>query len=95
LPAASLKNIIVGRKVRYDYRSDYESIADLALKYGGVPQKTHYYWCRWLHARADDIVTFRWPEISAVATALLERRRLTFADVRQTIDQHYGLKPFQ
>lgn len=61
-----------GRKARWGYGGDYESIADVALKFGGYEEDTHVHWCRWLHAQSKALVEFRWKEVQAIAKELLK-----------------------
>jgi hypothetical protein len=43
--------------------------------------------------RAENLVERHWREIAAVADALLERRRLTYDEVRDVIKKARGLWP--
>jgi ATP-dependent Zn protease len=70
-------------------QSDRDSVTDLAFRMAGSTAECQAL-LDWLATRADNIVTHRWPQIEAVAAALVERRRLSGTEARLIIRESYA-----
>lgn len=78
------------RSIRsYHHRSDYGQVIEY-LSCRVADGEEIRLWARLLVHRANALITFRWPAVKAVATALLERKTLTEQEVRDTIDSAYS-----
>jgi hypothetical protein len=73
-----------GKAPRYGMRSDDQKAVDLAIRVCGSEETTNAYlkYC-WFASR--DIVNVRWPEIQAVALALMKQETLNYAEILEVI----------
>ena len=74
-----------GRPPRFGMESDNQNAVDMALRFCGSRETTEAYlrYC-WLMAR--DLVNERWPQIEALAAALMERETLNHLDAIEVIN---------
>lgn len=71
---------------------DLHHADDLALRcVGGDPGPVFTKYHAWLWEVAKGWVESQWPQIEAVAAALIEREILTGAEIREIIGTSYGL----
>lgn len=66
---------------------DHKKAAHLFSYICGLDEKAQYYYSRLLWRRTELAVDFHWPEIEAVAAALLIEKRLTGKQVRAIMDE--------
>jgi ATP-dependent Zn protease len=78
------------RRARYGHGCDNSAIADLLQDFS---PEIHVHWARWLHARASNIVKIRWPCITAVAEALIQRETLTWSDIKAIVSHVNSAPP--
>jgi hypothetical protein len=76
----------------YHGSSDYKSVVDYLMGEAGDGEEVTL-WVRLLVHRVRNLINLQWPAVEGVATALLERRRLTREEVMDAIDVAYGLDP--
>jgi ATP-dependent Zn protease len=74
-----------GRPPRFGMESDNQNAVDMAFRFCGSRETTEAYlrYC-WLMAR--DLVNERWPQIEALAAALMERETLNHLDAIEVIN---------
>jgi hypothetical protein len=70
---------------RWQAQSDYDLAADLALHVTGGGESATMF-LRWLEVVTKDLVTGSWPQIEAVAAALMQHKRLTGTQVKAAIE---------
>jgi hypothetical protein len=78
----------LGHTPRNGYKSDYEQIGE--LNYYEDPQR-RYLWKRLRHLDAKFLVDRWWPQIQAVAAALIEKRRsatMTYGKSSGPVPEH-------
>ena len=61
---------------------DDADVRKISRVFGGHRPATILAWCQWLYLRTKETVDEHWPEIEAVASALLKRGRLSESEVK-------------
>lgn len=64
------------------WRSDRKQMADIVLRVTGSADEAEAY-VEWLRIRSKALVNKLWPAIEAVALALLDKKRLSRAEIRK------------
>jgi hypothetical protein len=86
----------VGRLRWANAADDFDAAVELALRRSNCKTTNELeYYLRYTWACANEYFAFpsRWPKVAAVAEALLKKRRLSFEEVANIIEEHH--EPFQ
>jgi len=73
----------------YHGASDFDAVADLALRIGGDSDGANKF-LDWLDHRTDQLVKTRWQDIECVARALLERKTMKGSEIVEVITGESG-----
>jgi ATP-dependent Zn protease len=74
----------LGRKPRYGMEHDNQSAVDMASFVTGSVETTEAY-LKYCFAASNELIKVNWQNVTAVASALLERETLTYEDVLEAM----------
>lgn len=75
-----------GRNNHLGARDDYERAVAYAMAASGSNEESDAF-LAWLHVRTHQLITHHWPEVEAVAAALLREKTLSGRRVCEIIQQ--------